>query len=185
MEFRVYRSVDNQGVWVTQGIQGKATANILDGLIQSRKVHSCFKKKTNRTPLSLRLRDKPLRSQEWYWYSAIKSCSTLCDSMDCSTPGFPVLPYLLGFAQTPLNRWCHPTVSSSATLFSFCFNLSQSQGLFPGVGSSYQQVGSCLVLHSSVVFGENEWSFYSLKMIRKLLFSYSKHTRQLEIIWWI
>ena len=24
---------------------------------------------------------------------------TLCDSMDCSTPGFPVLPYLLEFAQ--------------------------------------------------------------------------------------
>ena len=27
--------------------------------------------------------------------------STLCDTMDCSTPGFPVLPYLLEFAQMP------------------------------------------------------------------------------------
>ena len=29
-----------------------------------------------------------------------KSCPTLHDLMDCSTPGFPVLHYLLGFAQT-------------------------------------------------------------------------------------
>ena len=29
-----------------------------------------------------------------------KLCPTLCDSMDCSTPGFPVLYYLLEFAQT-------------------------------------------------------------------------------------
>ena len=29
-----------------------------------------------------------------------KSCLTLCEPMDCSTPGFPVLDYLLEFAQT-------------------------------------------------------------------------------------
>ena len=29
-----------------------------------------------------------------------QSCPTLCNTMDCSTPGFPVLPYLLEFAQT-------------------------------------------------------------------------------------
>ena len=29
-----------------------------------------------------------------------QSCSTLCDSMDCSMPGFPVFHYLLVFAQT-------------------------------------------------------------------------------------
>ena len=32
--------------------------------------------------------------------SVAKSCLTLCDSMDCSIPGFPVLHYLLEFAQT-------------------------------------------------------------------------------------
>ena len=31
-----------------------------------------------------------------------KSCLTLCNSMDCNAPGFPVLHYLLEFAQTPL-----------------------------------------------------------------------------------
>jgi len=32
--------------------------------------------------------------------SLAKSCPTLCDPMDCSTPGFPVLHYLPEFAQT-------------------------------------------------------------------------------------
>ena len=33
-------------------------------------------------------------------FSAAQSCLTLCDPMDCSTPGFPVLHCLLEFAQT-------------------------------------------------------------------------------------
>ena len=52
------------------------------------------------------------------------SCVRLCDPMDCSTPGFPVLHYTLEFAQTHgiiMSQWCHPTISSSATLFSFWF----------------------------------------------------------------
>ena len=32
--------------------------------------------------------------------SGAKSCPTLCDPMNCSTPGFPVLHYLPEFAQT-------------------------------------------------------------------------------------
>ena len=32
--------------------------------------------------------------------SVIKSYLTLCDPMNCSTPGFPVLYYILEFAQT-------------------------------------------------------------------------------------
>ena len=32
--------------------------------------------------------------------SAAQLCLTLCDPWDCSMPGFPVLPYLLEFAQT-------------------------------------------------------------------------------------
>ena len=30
---------------------------------------------------------------------SLQSCPTLCDPMDCSTPGFPVLHHLLEFAQ--------------------------------------------------------------------------------------
>ena len=34
-------------------------------------------------------------------FSVAKSCLTLCNPMDCSTPFFPVLHYLPEFAQTP------------------------------------------------------------------------------------
>ena len=57
---------------------------------------------------------------------------TLLDPMNCSTPGFPVLHHLQEFAQTscPLSQWCHPAISSSATLFSF-----SSCPQFPALGS--------------------------------------------------
>ena len=38
----------------------------------------------------------------------------------------------------PLSWWCHPTISSSVVPFSSCLNLSQHQGLFQWVSSSYQ-----------------------------------------------
>ena len=38
--------------------------------------------------------------------------------MDCSMPGFLVLPYLLKFTQTHVHQWCHPTISSSIAPFS-------------------------------------------------------------------
>ena len=40
-----------------------------------------------------------------FWCCSVaKSCLTLCDPMDCSTPGFTVLHYLLEFAQTQVHR---------------------------------------------------------------------------------
>ena len=47
-------------------------------------------------------------------YLVIQSCLTLCDPMDCSTPGFPVLHCLPEFTQTHVH-WvgCHPIISSS------------------------------------------------------------------------
>ena len=33
-----------------------------------------------------------------------RSCTSLCDPVDCSTPGFPVLHYLPEFAQTHVHR---------------------------------------------------------------------------------
>ena len=47
------------------------------------------------------------------------SCQILYHPIDCSTPGFPVLHYLLEFAQTRVHR-CHPISSSSAIPFSSC-----------------------------------------------------------------
>ena len=36
--------------------------------------------------------------------SVAKSCPTLCDPIDCSTPGFPVLHYLPKFAQIHVHQ---------------------------------------------------------------------------------
>ena len=48
--------------------------------------------------------------------SVTQSCPTLCDPMDCSTPGLPVHHQLLELAQTHV----HPTISSSGVPFSSC-----------------------------------------------------------------
>ena len=42
-------------------------------------------------------------------------CLTLCNPMDCSTPGFPVLHYLPGFAQTQV-RWVSDAIQPSHPL---------------------------------------------------------------------
>ena len=63
--------------------------------------------------------------------SVAKSCPILCNPMDYSTPGFPLLHCLLEFAQTHI-RWCYLTISSSAALFFFCLQSFPALGSFPG-----------------------------------------------------
>ena len=52
--------------------------------------------------------------------SVAQLCPTLCDPMNCSTPGLPVHHQLPEFTQTqrPSSQWCHPAISSSVVLFS-------------------------------------------------------------------
>jgi len=51
--------------------------------------------------------------------SVAQSCLTLCDPMNCSTPGLPGNHQLLEFTQThPSSQWCHPAISSSVVPFS-------------------------------------------------------------------
>ena len=57
------------------------------------------------------------------------SCVRLCDLMDCSTPGFPVLHHLLEFAQIHVH-WVSDSIQPSHPLSSPsppAFNLSQHQ----------------------------------------------------------
>ena len=72
---------------------------------------------------------------ENYCCSVVQSLSypTPCEPMDCSTSGFPVLYYLLEFAQT-LVHWVSDAIQPSRPLsssFPPAFNLSQDQGFFP------------------------------------------------------
>ena len=64
--------------------------------------------------------------------SVVQSCLTVCDPMDCSTPGLPVPPCLLEFAKFIVHcigdavQPSHPLRPSSPS----ALNLSQHQGLF-------------------------------------------------------
>ena len=71
--------------------------------------------------------------------SVAKLYVTLCDPTGCSTPGFPVLQYLLEFAQTHAH-WVSDAIQPSHPLSfpSPTFNLSQHQGLFQWVSSLHQ-----------------------------------------------
>ena len=69
--------------------------------------------------------------------SVTQSCSTLCDPMDCSTPGFPVHHQLLELTQTHVHQ-VSDAIQPSDPLSSpsSAFNLSQHQGLSQWVSSS-------------------------------------------------
>ena len=66
--------------------------------------------------------------------SLAKSCPTLCDPMDCSTPDSSVLHYLPEFAQInsySLSGWCHQTLTSSAAHFSLYLQTLLASESFP------------------------------------------------------
>ena len=89
--------------------------------------------------------------------SIAQSCPTLCDPMDCSTPGFPVHPQLLELAQTHVHRVgdaiqpSHPFLSPSPP----AFNLSQHQSfqMSQFFASGGQSVGA-----SALASYSNEYS---------------------------
>ena len=79
--------------------------------------------------------------------SVTQSWPTLCNCMNFSTPGFPVLHRLPKLAQTHV-YWVCEAIQSSHSLSSPsppAFNLSQHQGLFKWV-SSLRQVAKVLEL---------------------------------------
>ena len=71
--------------------------------------------------------------------SVTQSCPTLCDPMNCSTPGLPVHHQLPESTQTHVHRVgdaiqaSHPLLSPSPAL-----NLPQHQGLFQWIVLSHQ-----------------------------------------------
>ena len=72
--------------------------------------------------------------------SVAQSCLTLCDPMDCSTPGLPVHHQLPEFTQIRVH-WVDDVIQPSHPLpppSPPAFNLSQHQGLFQWVTSLHQ-----------------------------------------------
>ena len=99
--------------------------------------------------------------------SVAQSCLTLCDPVDCSTPGLPVLHHLPEFTQTHVCRvgdtiqLSHPQSPSSP----FAFSLPQRQSLFQSVGSwhegpkywSFSFSISSSNVYSGLISFRNDW----------------------------
>ena len=81
--------------------------------------------------------------------SVAKSCPTLCDPMDCSTPAFPVFHYLPDLC--PLSQWCYPAISFSVTLFSSCSQSFPASGSFP-IGWFFASGGPCQLVARKTSF---------------------------------
>ena len=91
-------------------------------------------------------------------FSSVQLWQTLCDPMDCSTPGFHVpspTPRIYSNSY-PLSWWCCPTISSSVSSFSSCFLSFPASGSFPmswffvSGGQSIRASASALVLPMNI-----------------------------------
>ena len=75
-----------------------------------------------------------------YGCCSLSHCLTLCNPMNCSMSGFPVLHYLPEFAQASV-PWVTDAIQPSHSLLApspLSFNLSHHQGLFRWVSSLHQ-----------------------------------------------
>ena len=83
--------------------------------------------------LSVLIHIAKLFSRKEVQFSSVQSLSSvwLCDSMNCSTPGFPVHHQLPEFSQSfPLSQSCQPTISSSVVPFSSHLKSFPASGSF-------------------------------------------------------
>ena len=65
-------------------------------------------------------------------------CPTLCNPMDCSTPGFPVLHYLTDFAQTHVH-WVDDVIQPSHPL-----SPASPSPIGPGIRIFSNELGLCI-----------------------------------------
>ena len=120
---------------------------------------------------AVKKKDKYLMLSCSCWIARL--CPTLCYPMICSTPDFPVLHLPPGVCSnsSPLNQWCHPTISSSVIPFSFClqevfFPMSR---LFTSGG---QSIGASAL---ASVFSMNIQDWFPLGLSRVSATTIQKH----------
>ena len=98
------------------------------------------------------------RRHQSFQFSRSVTSLTLCDPMDYSMPGFPVLHYLLELTQTHVH-WVSDAIQRSHALSPPsppAFNLSQHEGLFQWVSSSPQVAK---VLEFQLQHQSFQWAF--------------------------
>ena len=134
-------------------------------------------------------------ASDWVYccFSVDQSSPTLCDPMDCSTPGFPVLHQLLELIHTYIH-WVGDTIQPSYPLSSSsppAFSLSQHQGLFKWVTSSHQvakvlelqfQHQSFQCIYSGLIsFGIDCFALLAVQGILKSLLQH--HSSKASALW--
>ena len=90
--------------------------------------------------VAMKLKDTCSLEKSYQFSSVAQSCPTLCDPMNCSTPGLPVHHQLLEFTQTHVH-WVSDAIQPSHPLSSPsppAPNPSQHQSLFQWVTSSHE-----------------------------------------------
>jgi len=123
--------------------------------------------------------------------SVAQSCLTLCNPMDCSRPGFPVLHHLREFTQTHVHRVSDAIHPSDPLLSPFlpAFNLSQQQSLFQWVSSSHQvlkpkywsfSIGPCNEYSRHISFRMD--CFYLLAVHRTLKSLLQHHSSKASVL---
>jgi len=115
-------------------------------------------------------------------------CLTLRDSTEYSRPGFPVLHYLLKFAQIHVHCalcWrCYLTISSSAAPFSFCLQSFSASGAFPisqlftSGGQTIRTSASASVLPMNI---QDWFPFLAVQGTLKSLLQH--HSLKVSILW--
>ena len=98
-----------------------------------------------------------LRFSSFHYSSVAQSCQTLCDPMNCSTPGLPVHHQLPEFTLTHVH-WVGDAIQPSHPLSSPsppAPNPSQHQGLFQWVNSSHQ---GAIVLEIQLQHQSFQWT---------------------------
>ena len=111
--------------------------------------------------------------------SVAKSCETVHDPVDCSTPGFPVPHNLPEFVQIHVH-WVNDTIQSFHPLLfpsSLAFNLSSASGSFP-VRELFPSAGQSIEASASASdFPMNIEGWFYLILIGLISFQSKGHSR--------
>ena len=122
----------------------------------------------------------PVFMGQKYCCSVTQSCLILCDPMDCSTPGFPVLHHLLELAQIHMH-WVgdaiqpsHPVAPVSSCPQSFLASGSFTRSQFFASGGQSTEISASAWLHPMNIqdwfpLGLTSWIFMQSKRLNSLL----------------
>ena len=111
-----------------------------------------------------------------------QSCLSLCDPMDCSTPGLPVHHQPLELAQTPVHEVgdatqpSHPLSSPSPPTFS----LSCHRVLFQWVVSLHQMVKVTVISNNNACF----WVLFTIWEVDTYWLTYFRFTHENAVVQW-